>query len=105
MKYGFYLPTRGPLGEPDTIEEIVRQGEAITKYPTSAHFPLGELPVPQMPVFPPNPPPLPPTVGPPWAPPPPPCRSLLAAKARRSAWAWAAPRAVSYASNKVVTCH
>ena len=29
MKYGFYLPTRGPLGEPDAIEEIVRQGEAM----------------------------------------------------------------------------
>jgi len=29
MKYGFYLPTRGPLGDPDAIEEIVRQGEAM----------------------------------------------------------------------------
>ena len=29
MRYGFYLPTRGPLGEPDAIEEIVRQGEAM----------------------------------------------------------------------------
>lgn len=29
MRYGFYLPTRGPLGEPDAIAEIVRQGEAM----------------------------------------------------------------------------
>jgi alkanesulfonate monooxygenase SsuD/methylene tetrahydromethanopterin reductase-like flavin-dependent oxidoreductase (luciferase family) len=29
MRYGFYLPTRGPLSEPDAIAEIVRQGEAM----------------------------------------------------------------------------
>jgi probable F420-dependent oxidoreductase len=29
MRFGFYLPTRGPLSEPDAIAEIVRQGEAM----------------------------------------------------------------------------
>ncbi|NKB55988.1 MAG: TIGR03619 family F420-dependent LLM class oxidoreductase [Alphaproteobacteria bacterium] len=29
MRYGFYLPTRGPLGEPDAISEIVQAGEAM----------------------------------------------------------------------------
>jgi probable F420-dependent oxidoreductase len=29
MRYGFYLPTRGPLGEPDAIAKIVREGEAM----------------------------------------------------------------------------
>ncbi len=29
MRYGFYLPTRGPLGEPDAISEIVHAGEAM----------------------------------------------------------------------------
>ncbi len=27
MRYGFYLPTRGPLGNPDDITEIARAGE------------------------------------------------------------------------------
>ena len=29
MRYGFYLPTRGPLAEPDAIETIVRDGESM----------------------------------------------------------------------------
>ncbi|MDP6389656.1 MAG: LLM class F420-dependent oxidoreductase [Alphaproteobacteria bacterium] len=29
MRYGFYLPTRGPLGNPDDITEIARAGEAL----------------------------------------------------------------------------
>ena len=29
MRYGFYLPTRGPLGNPDDIAEIARAGEAL----------------------------------------------------------------------------
>ena len=29
MKYGFYLPTRGPLAEPDAIATIVREGESM----------------------------------------------------------------------------
>ena len=29
MRYGFYLPTRGPLGEPDAIASIVEKGEAL----------------------------------------------------------------------------
>ena len=29
MKYGFYLPTRGPLAEPDAIAAIVRGGESM----------------------------------------------------------------------------
>jgi probable F420-dependent oxidoreductase len=29
MRYGFYLPTRGPLGNPDDIAEIARTGEAL----------------------------------------------------------------------------
>ena len=29
MRYGFYLPPRGPLGNPDDIAEIVRAGEAL----------------------------------------------------------------------------
>ncbi len=29
MRYGFYLPTRGPLGNPDDISEIARKGEAM----------------------------------------------------------------------------
>jgi probable F420-dependent oxidoreductase len=28
MKYGFYLPTRGPTAEPEALERLVRQGEA-----------------------------------------------------------------------------
>lgn len=29
MRYGFYLPTRGPLANPDDITKIVRAGEAL----------------------------------------------------------------------------
>ena len=29
MRYGFYLPTRGPLGEPDAIGEMVSRGEGL----------------------------------------------------------------------------
>ena len=29
MRYGFYLPTRGPLAEPDAIATIVRDGESM----------------------------------------------------------------------------
>ena len=29
MKYGFYLPTRGPLAQPDAIAAIVRGGETM----------------------------------------------------------------------------
>lgn len=29
MRYGFYLPTRGPLGEPDAISKIVHAGEEM----------------------------------------------------------------------------
>ena len=29
MKYGYYLPTRGPLAEPDAIAAIVRGGESM----------------------------------------------------------------------------
>ena len=29
MRYGFYLPTRGPLGNPDDITDIARAGEAL----------------------------------------------------------------------------
>ena len=29
MRYGFYLPTRGPLGEPDAIRQLVRKGEQL----------------------------------------------------------------------------
>ncbi len=29
MRYGFYLPTRGPLGNPDDIAAIARAGEAL----------------------------------------------------------------------------
>ena len=29
MRYGFYLPTRGPLGNPDDISEIARAGERL----------------------------------------------------------------------------
>ena len=29
MRYGYYLPTRGPLSEPDAIGEMVGQGEAM----------------------------------------------------------------------------
>ena len=29
MRYGFYLPTRGPLGEPDAIASIVEKGESL----------------------------------------------------------------------------
>ena len=29
MRYGFYLPTRGPLANPDDIAEIARAGEAL----------------------------------------------------------------------------
>ncbi|MBI4081686.1 MAG: LLM class F420-dependent oxidoreductase [Candidatus Lambdaproteobacteria bacterium] len=29
MRYGYYLPTRGPLGNPDDIAAIVRAGEAL----------------------------------------------------------------------------
>ena len=29
MRYGFYLPTRGPLGEPDAIASIVEKGEVL----------------------------------------------------------------------------
>ena len=29
MRYGFYLPTRGPLGNPDDIAGIVQAGEAL----------------------------------------------------------------------------
>ncbi len=29
MRYGFYLPTRGPLGNPDDIADIARAGEAL----------------------------------------------------------------------------
>ena len=29
MKYGYYLPTRGPLAEPDALAELVRDSEAI----------------------------------------------------------------------------
>jgi probable F420-dependent oxidoreductase len=29
MRYGFYLPTRGPLAEPSAIEALARRGEAL----------------------------------------------------------------------------
>lgn len=29
MRYGYYLPTRGPLSEPNTIGEMVSQGESM----------------------------------------------------------------------------
>jgi hypothetical protein len=29
MRYGFYLPTRGPLSEPDAIAKVVQAGEAL----------------------------------------------------------------------------
>jgi|SRR5262245_2793577 len=29
MRYGFYLPTRGPTAEPDALEQLVRRGEAL----------------------------------------------------------------------------
>ena len=29
MRYGYYLPTRGPLSEPDAIGEMVGQGESM----------------------------------------------------------------------------
>jgi probable F420-dependent oxidoreductase len=29
MRYGFYLPTRGPLANPSAIESLVRRGEAL----------------------------------------------------------------------------
>ena len=29
MRYGYYLPTRGPLSEPGAISELVGQGEGM----------------------------------------------------------------------------
>ena len=29
MRYGYYLPTRGPLSEPGAINELVGQGEGM----------------------------------------------------------------------------
>ena len=42
MKYGFYLPTRGPLAEPDAITAIVRGGAvgrpgALDTVPVDTH--------------------------------------------------------------------
>ncbi|MEQ9641697.1 MAG: LLM class F420-dependent oxidoreductase [Alphaproteobacteria bacterium] len=29
MRFGFYLPTRGPMGEPDALSRLVREAEAL----------------------------------------------------------------------------